>query len=49
MAEGRRLYPTGEILSESAAHLSPCDRGCLCGDGVFEVTPCFDVRASRGA
>jgi len=45
--EERRLYLNGEIVEESRAHLSPFDRGFLWGDGVYEITPCFNGVAFR--
>ncbi len=41
------LYLNGEIVEESRAHISPFDRGFLWGDGVYEVTPCFNGRFYR--
>jgi branched-chain amino acid aminotransferase len=40
----RRLSLRGEVLPESAARISPFDRGFLWGDGVYEVTPLFEGR-----
>jgi branched-chain amino acid aminotransferase len=45
--EERRLYLNGEIVEESRARLSPFDRGFLWGDGVYEITPCFNGKAFR--
>jgi len=36
------IYLNGEIMEESRACISPFDRGFLWGDGVYEVTPCFN-------
>lgn len=47
MAGERVLYLSGEIVEESQARISPFDRGFLWGDGVYEVTPCFDGRLYR--
>jgi branched-chain amino acid aminotransferase len=41
------LYLNGAILEESEARISPFDRGFLWGDGVYEVTPCFDGKLFR--
>jgi len=41
------LYLNGEILEESRARISPFDRGFLWGDGVYEITPCFNRRFYR--
>ncbi len=47
MAEERILFLNGELVEESQARISPFDRGFLWGDGVYEVTPCFDGRLYR--
>ena len=47
MAGERILYLNGELLEESHARISPFDRGFLWGDGVYEVTPCFDGKLYR--
>lgn len=47
MAVERYLYLRGRIVPESAARLSPFDRGFLWGDGVYEVTPLFEGRLFR--
>lgn len=47
MADGCVLYLNGEIIEESQARISPFDRGFLWGDGVYEITPCFDGRLYR--
>ncbi len=36
------LSLNGTILPEREARISPFDRGFLWGDGVYEVTPCYD-------
>ena len=41
------LYLNGEFLEEADARISPFDRGFLWGDGVYEITPCFDGRLYR--
>jgi branched-chain amino acid aminotransferase len=41
------VYVNGEILEESQARISPFDRGFLWGDGVYEVTPCFNRELFR--
>jgi branched-chain amino acid aminotransferase len=41
------LYLNGEIVEEAEARISPFDRGFLWGDGVYEITPCFDGRMYR--
>jgi branched-chain amino acid aminotransferase len=47
MAEELLLYLNGEIVGESEARISPFDRGFLWGDGVYEVTPCFEGKLYR--
>jgi branched-chain amino acid aminotransferase len=41
------LYLNGQMLEESQARISPFDRGFLWGDGVYEITPCFNRRLYR--
>jgi branched-chain amino acid aminotransferase len=41
------VYLNGQILEESQARISPFDRGFLWGDGVYEITPCFNHRLYR--
>jgi len=41
------IYLNGEIVEENRVHISPFDRGFLWGDGVYEVTPCFNRRLYR--
>lgn len=41
------IYLNGEIVEESRARISPFDRGFLWGDGVYEITPCFNRRPFR--
>ena len=40
-------YLNGKIVKEGEAVLSPFDRGFLWGDGVYEITPCFNRRLYR--
>jgi branched-chain amino acid aminotransferase len=40
-------YLNGNVVKESQAMISPFDRGFLWGDGVYEVTPCFNRRFFR--
>ncbi len=40
-------YLNGKVVKEGKAVLSPFDRGFLWGDGVYEVTPCFNRRLYR--
>jgi branched-chain amino acid aminotransferase len=40
-------YLNGKVVKEGEAVLSPFDRGFLWGDGVYEVTPCFNRRLYR--
>lgn len=47
MPGDRFVYLNGEIIEESAAMVSPFDRGFLWGDGVYEVTPCFAGKLYR--
>jgi D-alanine transaminase len=37
----------GELVSTSAARISPLDRGFLFGDGIYEVLPCYGGRPFR--
>jgi branched-chain amino acid aminotransferase len=41
------VYLNGEIVPTAEARVSVLDRGFLWGDGVYEVTPCFDGRPFR--
>ena len=41
------LYLNGAIVEEAEARISPFDRGFLWGDGVYEITPCFDGKLYR--
>jgi len=41
------VYLNGEIMEENRARVSPFDRGFLWGDGVYEITPCFNRRLYR--
>ena len=47
MSTERYVYLNGEIIKESKALISPFDRGFLWGDGVYEVTPCFNGKLFR--
>ncbi|MED5578631.1 MAG: aminotransferase class IV [Nitrospinota bacterium] len=47
MPADRYVYLDGEIIEESKALISPFDRGFLWGDGVYEVTPCFNGKLFR--
>jgi branched-chain amino acid aminotransferase len=41
------VYLNGQIMEERQARVSPFDRGFLWGDGVYEITPCFNGRLFR--
>lgn len=41
------IYLNGDIVEAAQARISPFDRGFLWGDGVYEITPCFDGRLFR--
>ena len=47
MAQELYCYLNGKIVKEGEAVLSPFDRGFLWGDGVYEITPCFNRRLYR--
>ena len=47
MAQNLLVYLNGEIVEEDQARISPFDRGFLWGDGVYEITPCFNRRPYR--
>jgi len=47
MVQELYCYLNGKMVKESQALLSPFDRGFLWGDGVYEITPCFDGRLYR--
>jgi branched-chain amino acid aminotransferase len=47
MSQELYCYLNGKVVKESEAALSPFDRGFLWGDGVYEVTPCFNRRLYR--
>ncbi len=47
MSEELYCYLNGNVVKESQAAISPFDRGFLWGDGVYEVTPCFNRRLFR--
>jgi branched-chain amino acid aminotransferase len=40
-------FVNGDIVPTAEARVSVLDRGFLWGDGVYEVTPCFDERPFR--
>jgi len=42
MSQELYCYLNGKLLKESEAAISPFDRGFLWGDGVYEITPCFN-------
>lgn len=46
-AAERLVHVNGDLVEESRATISVFDRGFLWGDGVYEVTPCFDGRPFR--
>ncbi len=41
------IYLNGDILEYEETRISPFDRGFLWGDGIYEVTPCFDGKLFR--
>ncbi len=47
MVQELYCYLNGQIVPESQAAISPFDRGFLWGDGVYEITPCFNRRLFR--
>jgi branched-chain amino acid aminotransferase len=47
MAHERYVYLNGQMIEESQVRISPFDRGFLWGDGVYEITPCFNRRLYR--
>lgn len=47
MAPELLVYLNGTVIEESKALISPFDRGFLWGDGVYEITPCFNGRLYR--
>lgn len=47
MPEELSCYLNGKVIKESQAVVSPFDRGFLWGDGVYEVTPCFNRHLYR--
>jgi branched-chain amino acid aminotransferase len=47
MPEELYCYLNGKIVKEDQAVVSPFDRGFLWGDGVYEITPCFNRRLYR--
>jgi branched-chain amino acid aminotransferase len=47
MSQELYCYLNGKVVKESQAAVSPFDRGFLWGDGVYEITPCFNRRLYR--
>ncbi len=47
MSQELYCYLNGQIVPESKAVISPFDRGFLWGDGVYEITPCFNRKIFR--
>ena len=47
MAHERYVYLNGRMIEENQVRISPFDRGFLWGDGVYEITPCFNRRLYR--
>lgn len=47
MVPERFLYLNGALIEEGQARISPFDRGFLWGDGVYEITPCFEGKLYR--
>jgi branched-chain amino acid aminotransferase len=47
MSQELYCYLNGKVVKEGEAVLSPFDRGFLWGDGVYEITPCFNRRLYR--
>ncbi len=47
MASEPLIYLNGDIVEAADARISPFDRGFLWGDGVYEITPCFDGELYR--
>ncbi|MBW2206283.1 MAG: aminotransferase class IV [Deltaproteobacteria bacterium] len=41
------VYLNGELVEESKARVSPFDRGFMMGDGVYEITGCFNGNLYR--
>lgn len=41
------IYLNGGVVEAADARISPFDRGFLWGDGVYEITPCFDGKLYR--
>jgi len=41
------VYLNGELVEESKARVSPFDRGFMMGDGVYEITGCFNGNMYR--
>ncbi len=47
MSHERYVYLNGRMIEENQVRISPFDRGFLWGDGVYEITPCFNRRLYR--
>jgi len=47
MSDDPLVYLNGDIMETAEARVSPFDRGFMWGDGVYEVTPCFNGVAYR--
>ena len=47
MSHERYVYLNGQMIEENKVRISPFDRGFLWGDGVYEITPCFNRRLYR--
>lgn len=47
MSRERYVYLNGQMIEENQVRISPFDRGFLWGDGVYEITPCFNRRLYR--
>ena len=47
MSHKRYVYLNGQMIEEDQVRISPFDRDFLWGDGVYEITPCFNRRLYR--
>ncbi len=47
MSETPKVYLNGDIVRADEARISPFERGFMWGDGIYEVTPCFNGVAYR--
>jgi branched-chain amino acid aminotransferase len=47
MSRERYVYLNGQMIEENQVRISPFDRGFLWGDGVYEITPCFNRHLYR--